>query len=309
VGARAPLLTSAGLALAVGVVAVSVSGPLIAYAAAPALAIAFWRTALALPLLVPAAAWRRRPELRALAGPARREGWLCALAGLALAGHLMAWVPSTKMTSVAASTALVTTQPVWVGLIAVALGRRLSGWTWVGIAAAVLGAVSVTGVDVTLSRTAVFGDLLALLGGVLAAVYTILGERVRATVSTTTYTTVCYGVCAAVVLAVCLAFRVPLTGYPPTAWAAIVGVTIGPQLLGHSLVNFALHGLGGDPARGPRGRAGGLGMAGSGAAAACRAGPAAPARRGRGGGGQGPQGDPAAPGRPVAGVRSTVDLC
>jgi drug/metabolite transporter (DMT)-like permease len=237
---RAPLLTSAGLALAVGVVAVSVSGPLIAYAAAPALAIAFWRNALALPLLVPATVWRRRAEVRALAGPARREAVLCALAGVALAGHLMAWVPSTKMTSVAASTALVTTQPVWVGLIAVALGRRLSGWTWLGIAVAVLGAVSVTGVDVTLSRTAVLGDLLALLGGVLAAVYTILGERVRATVSTTTYTTICYGVCAAVVLAVCLAFRVPLTGYPLTAWAAIVAVTVGPQLLGHSLFNFAL---------------------------------------------------------------------
>jgi drug/metabolite transporter (DMT)-like permease len=237
---RASLLTSASLALAVGVVAVSVSGPLIAYAAAPALAIAFWRNALALPLLVPATVWRRRAEVRVLAGPARRDALLCALAGVALAGHLMAWVPSTKMTSVAASTALVTTQPVWVGLIAVALGRRLSGWTWFGIVAAVVGAVSVTGVDLTLSRTAVFGDLLALLGGVLAAVYTILGERVRATVSTTTYTTICYGVCAAVVLAVCLAFRVPLTGYPPTAWAAIVAVTVGPQLLGHSLFNFAL---------------------------------------------------------------------
>lgn len=236
----APLLTSAGLALAVGVVAVSVSGPLIAYAAAPALAIAFWRNALALPLLGPAALWRRRPELRALAGPARREGLLCVLAGVALAGHLMAWVPSTRMTSVATSTALVTTQPVWVGLIAVALGRRLARWTWFGIALAVLGAVSVTGVDVTLSRTAVLGDLLALLGGVLAAVYTLLGERARATLSTTTYTLVCYGVCAAVVLAVCLGFRVPLAGYPPAAWAAIVGVTIGPQLLGHSLVNFAL---------------------------------------------------------------------
>src|SRR5262249_4450671 len=114
-----------GLALAVGVVAVSTSGPLIAFAAAPAVAIAFWRTALALPLLGPAAALRRGAELRSLMGADRREGLLCVLAGIALAGHFMAWVPSTKMTSIATSTALVTTQPVWVGLIAVALGRRL----------------------------------------------------------------------------------------------------------------------------------------------------------------------------------------
>jgi drug/metabolite transporter (DMT)-like permease len=229
-----------GLALAVGIVAVSTSGPLIAYAAAPALAIAFWRNALALPLLAPAAALRRRTELRELLRSRRREGVLCVLAGLALAGHFMAWVPSTKMTSIATSIALVATQPVWVGLIAVAIGRRLSGWTWVGIATAVLGAMAATGVDFATSRTALIGDLLALLGGVLGAVYTMLGERVRATVSTTTYTTVCYGVCALVLLLVCLAFQIPLTGYPTTAWVAILAVTVGPQLLGHSLFNFAL---------------------------------------------------------------------
>jgi drug/metabolite transporter (DMT)-like permease len=229
------------LALAVGVLAVSTSGPLIAFAAAPALAIAFWRNALALPVLVPAVGLRRRTELMALLGSRRREGMLCVLAGLALAGHLMAWVPSTKMTSIATSTALVTTQPVWVGLIAVALGRRLSRSMWIGIVTAVAGAVAVTGVDLTADRTALLGDLLALLGGVLAGVYTVLGERVRATTSTTTYTALCYGVCAAVILAVCLAFRIPLTGYPASAWAAIVAVTVGPQLLGHSMFNFALH--------------------------------------------------------------------
>ncbi len=231
---------AAWLALGVGTLAVSTSGPLIAYAAAPALAIAFWRNAMALPLLVPAAALGRRAELRSLIGPSRRQGLLCVLAGLALAGHFMAWVPSAKMTSIATSLALVTTQPMWVGLIAVAMGRRLSRWTWFGIAAAVVGTVAVTGVDLSTSRTALIGDLLALLGGVLGAAYTVLGERIRATVSTTTYTTVCYGVCAAAVLIVCLAFRIPLTGYPATAWAAIVAVTVGPQLLGHSLFSFAL---------------------------------------------------------------------
>jgi drug/metabolite transporter (DMT)-like permease len=220
--------------------AVSTSGPLIAFAAAPALAIAFWRNALALPVLLPAAALRRRAELRSLAGSHRRAGLLCVLAGVALAGHFAAWVPSAKLTSIATSIALVTTQPVWVGLIAVAMGRRLSGWTWVGIAAAVGGALAATGVDLTTSGTALLGDLLALLGAVLGAVYTMLGERVRATVSTTAYTTVCYGVCAVALLAVCLVFRVPISGYPATAWAAIVAVTVGPQLLGHSLFNFAL---------------------------------------------------------------------
>jgi drug/metabolite transporter (DMT)-like permease len=144
------------------------------------------------------------------------------------------------MTSIATSTALVTTQPVWVGLIAALTGRRLSGWTWLGIGTAVAGAIAVTGVDLDVSGTALAGDLLALLGGVLGGAYTVLGERVRATTSTTTYTTICYGVCALVILAVCLGFGIPISGYPASAWAAIAAITIGPQLLGHSLFNFAL---------------------------------------------------------------------
>jgi drug/metabolite transporter (DMT)-like permease len=229
------------VALGVGVVAVSTSGPLAAYAAAPALAIAFWRNAMAVGGLVPVAAVRRRHELGALLRrEGRRDGLFCVLAGVALAGHFALWIPSTKLTNVATATALVATQPVWAGLIAVGQGRRLPGLTWAGIGLAVAGAVLATGADFGTGGAGVPGDLLALGGGLMAAVYTSLGERARVRTSTTAYTAVCYSVCALVLLVVCLVGRVPLTGYPASAWLALVGLTVGAQLLGHSLFNFAL---------------------------------------------------------------------
>lgn len=228
-------------ALVVAVIAVSSSGPMIAYAAAPAVAIAFWRTALAVGVLAPVAVARRHEELVSLAtGRARREGLFGVLAGVALAAHFLAWLPSVKLTTVATATALCATQPVWQGLIAVGQGRRLPRATWAGIAVAVVGAIAATGADVGVSMRAVLGDLLAIAGGMAVAAYTALGERVRATISTTSYTAVCYAVCAVVILAVCLIARVPLTGYPATAWLAIVAITVGPQLLGHSLFSYAL---------------------------------------------------------------------
>ena len=239
-GSRRALGSPVVVALVLAVTSASFSGPLIAVAAAPALAIAFWRNLMALPLLVPVAAVRRRDELRSLFGPARREGLYCVLAGLALAGHFATWVPSSKLTAVATATALVATQPVWQGLIAVGQGRRLGGWTWAGIALAVAGAGLATGADLHASGTALWGDLLALTGGLLAAVYMSLGERARVSISTTTYTAVCYSVCAVVLLTVCLVARVPLSGYPTGAWVALAALTIGPQLLGHSMFNFAL---------------------------------------------------------------------
>jgi len=224
--------------LAVAVLGVSTSGPLIAFAAAPALAIAFWRNALAAAVVSPVAGLRRRDELRALM--TGREGWFSVLAGVALAGHFATWVPSVTLTSVATATALVATQPVWQGLIARAQGRRLPPAVWGGIGLAVVGAVLITGADVTVSARAVLGDLLALVGAMAAAAYTAAGERVRSTVSTTTYTTVCYSVCTVTLGVICLVGRVPLSGYPTTAWLAIVALVVGPQLLGHSMFSYAL---------------------------------------------------------------------
>lgn len=230
------------LAIGVALVAVSSSGPLIAFAAAPALAIAFWRNAFAVGLLTPVALVRRRDELAyLLLGAGRRAGLASVLAGVALAAHFASWVSSVKLTTVATATALVATQPVWQGLIAHAQGRRLPVATWAGIAVAVLGAALATGADFAVSTGAVAGDLLALLGGLAAAVYTAFGERARVSTSTTSYTTICYTVCALLLGAVCLLFGVPLLGFGVTTWLAIAGLTVGAQLLGHSLFNYALY--------------------------------------------------------------------
>ena len=61
------------LLMAVGVVAVSLSGPLMAAATVPPLAIAFWRNAFATAAIAPAAVVRRRAELRDLTGRELRE--------------------------------------------------------------------------------------------------------------------------------------------------------------------------------------------------------------------------------------------
>ncbi|GAB1643221.1 hypothetical protein KRMM14A1259_36440 [Krasilnikovia sp. MM14-A1259] len=224
------------------VLAVSSSAPLIKFAAAPALAVAFWRNGLAALALTPVTVGPRRAELRdVLRGTHRRDGMFCVLAGIALAAHFASWMPSVQLGTVATATALVATQPVWQGLIAAAQGRRPTVAGWVGIALAVAGAAWATGVDVGVSGKAVAADVLALLGGMFAAAYTALGERARVRLTTTTYTWICYGTCALLLLVVCLAARLPLGGYNTGTWAAILALVAGAQLLGHSMFNYALH--------------------------------------------------------------------
>lgn len=223
--------------LAVGVFFVSTSAPLIAATAAPALAIAFWRTAFGAGLTSLWVAARGRAELRALTA---RQWRLSIVAGVLLAAHFAAWIPSLRFTSVASSTALVATQPVWAALLARARGVHYPRQVWWGIAVALLGIGVLTGVDVSLDARSLIGDGLALLGAMLAAAYVTVGEKARQDVSTGTYTLVAYAAAAVALLPVCLLGGIALSGYTAQAWALIVALTLLAQLLGHSLINATL---------------------------------------------------------------------
>jgi drug/metabolite transporter (DMT)-like permease len=224
--------------LAVGLLGVSSSGPMMAGAAGvPALAMALWRTGLGALAIAPGALTQARAELRALSSRQRNRSLL---AGALLAGHFATWVSSLHYTSVASATALVCLQVAWVVVIARLGGEPIPRLVVVGLGVALAGVVVVSGVDVTVSGRAVVGDLLAIAGGVFGAGYITVGGQVREQTSTMAYTFVCYSGCALILLAVCVGGRVDLGGYGAKDWSLIVGVTIVAQLLGHSVFNHLL---------------------------------------------------------------------
>jgi drug/metabolite transporter (DMT)-like permease len=167
-------------------------------------------------------------------------------AGGALAVHFALWVPSLRLTSVAASTALVTTTPIWTVAGDRLRGRPVPRGVAVGVGLAMAGVLVVTGVDAGHSGRAVLGDLLALLGGIAAAVYVTAGEAARRTMSTATYTFTAYTTCALLLLVVCLVGRqrVVGAGYDARTWGLLLLLTLCAQLIGHTLLNRALAGAG-----------------------------------------------------------------
>ncbi|MFF3338837.1 DMT family transporter [Streptomyces flavidovirens] len=227
--------------LGVAVASVSFSAPLIAATAAPALAIAFWRNAMAVGVLSPVVLLKHRAELRRIA---RRPLLLAIAAGALLALHFGLWLPSLRMTSVASSTALCTTTPIWTTILLRMRGHRPPRMVWAGTVLAVVGVVILTGVDMTLSPRALAGDALALGGGIAAAGYVLLGAEVRRTVSTTAYTYICYSTTALILLATCLVSGAELGGYDATTWLQLAALTAAAQLLGHSLLNRVVSTLG-----------------------------------------------------------------
>ena len=223
--------------LGVAVVFISLSGPMIAATAAPVLAIAFWRCLIGSGITGVWVIARRWSSLGALT---RREIRLTVIAGVFLGLHFATWIPSLTLTTIAASTALVATQPNWAALIARATGVRISSRVWIGIAIAFSGVIVLTGVDLSVDPAHLWGDALALVGAVFSAAYVSVAERVRKTVDTSTMTFVLYAVSAVTILPLVFIFGQQLVGFDAQAWALILAVTLGAQLLGHSMMTRVL---------------------------------------------------------------------
>src|SRR5437762_13519242 len=135
------------LVLIVAVLATTYAGPIVRFAAAPALAIAFWRLVLVLPVTFGLAAReRQRPSVVREAFP------LMLLAGVLLAAHFWTWIASLRFTTVASSVVLVSLKPIFAwGIAALWLGEHPAPTERWGIALAVAGATLIGLGDARLS--------------------------------------------------------------------------------------------------------------------------------------------------------------
>ncbi len=240
--------------LLVGIVAVSTSAILARYAmgpspevltatpgAAPALAVAFWRTAGGALALAPLAL---RAELRGPGSVSRAHHGLLVCSGVALGLHFALFQGSLALTTVASAVTLATMSPIFVGLGAWwLLGERAARRVWIGMALTIVGAVTIGVADAAghqFGLRALVGDVMAFGSALAVTGYFLVGRATRQRVRATTYSTLVYAWAAVGLLAACLALEVPLLGYSPATWLALAGIVVGPQLLGHTVFNTLL---------------------------------------------------------------------
>jgi len=231
-GLRTRALVLVALAqLAIGAAAVFArfalvsGGPLAVSAARLALA--------AVPLVVLAAL---RGRLRALDGPTERR---LALAGVVLALHFATWIASLNYATVAISTLLVCTTPVWTEAYAVLRRRRIDPYAGASIIGALAGVAIVVGAP---DRTnAPLGIALALGGAVAIAAYLLVVRATDPRYDTLAVTARTYAYAAVVLIAASALThdRLPPLG-DVRAWGGIVAMALISQLFGHTALNAAV---------------------------------------------------------------------
>ncbi len=224
--------------IVIGVISVALSAIFVKLATAEAGVIAFYRMLFSVLFMLPVFWLKYRKEVLIF----KKKDWIySSIAGIFLAFHFIFWFESLNYTSVASSTVLVTLQPIFAFAGTYFFFKeRLSIKTILSAVIAILGSFIISWGDFKVSGSALYGDLLALIGCALITAYLLFGQDVRKRISLITYTFIVYSISTVTLLIYVFAKGESLGPHPSMDWFWFIMLALIPNLLGHTLFNWSL---------------------------------------------------------------------
>lgn len=231
-------LARARAALLPAILAVSTAAIFVRFADVPPLAAAFWRGGFCAAIFLFALL---APTVRA----ALREMWPHKVLGIAgatviIALHQVCFITSLSYTSIAASTFLTCTQPIFTAFLGYFfINESVTRRGWLAIAGAILGMAVITFGSAD-GEMALTGNLLALLASVLAAIFVLFARTYRKTTPLVPFMLTLHVSGSLFTMLLAAVFGVSLTGFEAENWTALLLLALIPTLIGHTLLNFAV---------------------------------------------------------------------
>ena len=222
-------------AVIVAILSVSTAAVMIRLCDSGPMTVAFYRLLFTTAMVAP---WALVKDRDCLSGLSPKEWGVLAAIGLVLAVHFALWVASLGMTSVANSTVLVTTHPIFVAAISFAfLGEHPGKSALVGAVVAFVGVAIMFAGDI--SGAGVMGNILALGGAIAAGTYIVGGRSQRKKLRTGAYCLVVYGFATLFLMP----FAFAESGLVPASsndWLIFVVMAAVAGVLGHTMNNYTL---------------------------------------------------------------------
>ena len=232
------------LALLLGAISIGFAPIFVRLSQVGPVATAFWRLALAVPVLCLLAFWgrqKRAPAPGETVAPALAFPRAMLLAGLFFAADLAVWHWSIKFTSVTNATLLANFAPVWVILFGwIVFGERVTRGFFVAMLVALAGVVLLVGSDFALQPRALLGDLMGLVTAVFYAGYLLAVRELRAGLATTSIMASSGLVTVAALLPVALVSETRIVPQTPSAWVVVAALALVSHVGGQSLIAYAL---------------------------------------------------------------------
>ncbi|MFC4778758.1 DMT family transporter [Paenibacillus sp. GCM10023252] len=232
-----PLRIAPWIPLLIGMLAISFAPILVRYSNAPVSVQGMYRMLFTFLLMLPFG----KSSLGQIRNISRRDWLLLTAAGFFLALHFLLWMASLSYTTIASSTIILALEPVFVMIGAYFfLKDRLHRYAVIGMGIAVCGVVIVGSGDGSLSRTALYGDVLSLLGTLAIVVNMLIAKRLLTRVPSYLFSLLTFGMTAAFFTLYNLVVGVRMTAYPPREWMIFLLLAIIPTVFGHLIFNWLL---------------------------------------------------------------------
>jgi drug/metabolite transporter (DMT)-like permease len=217
--------------------ALTISPIVLAYSMDP-LMVAFWRCLIGGLFFLPFALVTQPKFWREIN---LRQWGLMLIAGLALAIHLITYMEGLYQVSLAIFYTIMATGTIWVGLLSLLVFKQmLTTGQWAGLIAGFGGIALYAYVGNTFAAKNLGSLVLLLIAASTFALYMIIGQRVRSTVSNFAYVAIIFTFAAIVCLVYALITQQSVVVASTQEWVGIALITFFGQIVVHALTNLYL---------------------------------------------------------------------
>nr|WP_231952757.1 DMT family transporter [Paenibacillus sp. AD87] len=227
--------------LFISILSISISSILIKSSETPTSVAGMYRLFITVILMLPFVPWKSLRNLKM----SKKDWSVVLLAGLFLGLHFLFWMESLVHTSVASSMVILSLQPLFVMVGSYFIFKeRANMVTILCMVTALAGSVIIAWGDIGVSREALIGDGLSLLGTIAVSAYMLAGQKVSHKIDANVYSVIVFFLAGSVLLIYSLFNHISLTGYNTSDWMYFLLLAIIPTIFGQLLINLLLKSLG-----------------------------------------------------------------
>lgn len=227
--------------LFISILSVSVSSIMIKFSDTPTSVAGMYRLYISVIIMLPFVSWKTVRSINM----SKRDWCAVMVAGLFLGLHFLCWMESLVFTSVASSMVILALQPVFVMIGSFFMfGEKAGSLTVFCLAAAVVGSFIIAWGDIGVSKEALIGDGLSLLGTILVSAYLLTGQKISRKIDANLYSVIVFFIGGSVMLVYSLLNNITLFEYEASDWTYFLLLAIIPTIFGQYLFNVLLKTLG-----------------------------------------------------------------
>ncbi|MGG3281216.1 DMT family transporter [Paenibacillus solani] len=238
---KASLLLHPYALLFIAILSVSVSSIMIKSSETPTAIAGMYRLYISAVIMLPFVPWK---TIRSLSLSAKEWGTFF-LAGLLLGLYFLFWMKSLVYTSVASSMVILALQPLFVMIGSYFVFKeRASLLSVICLVSALLGSVIIAWGDIGVSKEALIGDGLSLIGTILVSAYMLVGQKLSRKFDANMYSVVVFFLGGSVLLIYSMLNGYSLTNYDSSDWTYFLMLAIVPTIFGQNIFNQLLKSIG-----------------------------------------------------------------